>query len=159
MVMIFLTSFDHEGTPSSTHGAPGNERMDHSFVILQKNRVQNPSFPPPRPRPPSNAPNMITSNQLPHHNQQNPGEGVPLRSLDESFVVLPSSAASMYRFEPTSTISEGLGIHHSTGVGVEEGSSIVNPVNSTFNATFNANIHVLTRVFDIASSQSQVFCN
>jgi beclin 1 len=81
-----------------------------------------------------------------------------MRALDESFVVLPSSAASMYQLEPTSPASEGLGTHHSSGIGAGEGPVSVDPTNPTFNATFNANIHVLTHVFEIASSQTQV-CN
>lgn len=144
--------------------------MDHSFVVLQKHRIQNPNFiqnptvpqypnfPLPRPRPPSNQPPSSAASQALHHHQPPipertyPAETSAARALDESFVVLPSAAASMYRFEPT---AEGAGIHPSsafTAPGAAEGAI----TQHSANATFNARIHVLTRVFDIASSQTQV---
>ncbi|MCO5608032.1 hypothetical protein L7F22_062235 [Adiantum nelumboides] len=147
------------------HGV-ANERMDHSFVVLQKQRVQsssaarnlisssnipNPSFPPPRPRPPSNAPVSGLPGQGLHQHQPPIPEGTEspaARALDESFVVLPSAAASMYRWEPT---AESMSSHPPSASGA--GPTISQHPG---NATFNASIHVLTRVFDIASSQTQV---
>ncbi|KAI5070267.1 hypothetical protein GOP47_0014610 [Adiantum capillus-veneris] len=146
------------------HGL-ANERMDHSFVVLQKQRVQNssavqnrnlipssniayPSFPPPRPRPPSNA--GLPGQGLHHHHPpiSEGNESPAARALDESFVVLPSAAASMYRWEPT---AESMSSHPPSALGAG-----VTISQHPGNATFNASIHVLTRVFDIASSQTQV---
>ena len=67
--------------------------------------------------------------------------------MDESFVVLPSAAASMYTFEPPAEGAMG----HMGGTG---GSSTGGQ--HTSNASFNATVNVLTRAFEIASSQTQV---
>lgn len=69
------------------------------------------------------------------------------RAMDESFVVLPSAAASMYTFEPPSEAAMG----HMGGTGGGNTSG-----QHTSNASFNATVNVLTRAFEIASSQTQV---
>lgn len=71
--------------------------------------------------------------------------------MDESFVVLPSAAASMYRFEAPGEGATGVGPGGSVG-----GGAGVNSGQHTNNASFNATINVLTRVFEIATSQTQV---
>jgi beclin 1 len=70
--------------------------------------------------------------------------------MDESFVVLPSAAASMYTVEPPGEAATG----HMVGIG---GGHTGGP--HTSNASFNATVNVLTRAFDIASSQTQVISN
>ncbi|KAH7424937.1 hypothetical protein KP509_11G032300 [Ceratopteris richardii] len=139
--------------------------MDQSFVLLQRQRGRNssniqrsavsntlhPGFPPPCPRPPLNATTPGMGTQGISHHQPNISEGTEssiARTLDESFVVLPSAAASMYRWEST---AENMSGHHPSFLPM--GSYISQQPR---NAAFNASIHVLTRVFDIASSQTQV---
>lgn len=69
------------------------------------------------------------------------------RAMDESFVVLPSAAASMYTFEPPGEAATG----HMGGIGAGHTGG-----QHTSNASFNATVNVLTRAFEIASSQTQV---
>lgn len=151
------------GTQASVHGAASvlaASRMDNSFVVLHKQRGQTPGFPPPRPRPnpqtsgpsPSGPGNQVVQpapvdrlNAASNTLTGNAGESPSGKALDESFVVLPS-AASMYRYEPS---AEGGGINPSTAAG-----GLVSP--QAANASFNASINVLTRVFEIASNQTQV---
>lgn len=74
------------------------------------------------------------------------------RAMDESFVVLPSAAASMYTFEPPGEAATG----HMGGVG---GGHAHSGGPHTSNASFNATVNVLTRAFEIASTQTQVSSN
>lgn len=156
------------GTHVSLQGAASvlaASRMDHSFVVLHKQRNQTPGFPPPRPRshPPNSGapPSGGTGNQ--GVNQQatplerpysasnaqigNAADNPVGKTLDESFVVLPSAAASMYRYEPSATDGGGINPTATTGGIVSQ---------QTANASFNASINVLNRVFEIASAQTQV---
>lgn len=130
------------GQQASVHGGGSvfaGSRMDHSYVVLPKQGRQTAGFPPPRPR--SGIPYPMPGAQPPHQQPALPGdrEGPTGRAMDGSFVVLPSSAASMYRVEP----SDGAAGHH----GAQQ---------HTNNASFNATVNVLNRVFDIASAQTQV---
>lgn len=68
--------------------------------------------------------------------------------MDESFVVLPSAAASMYTVEPPGGEAAA---GHMGGVGGGHTGG-----QHTSNASFNATVNVLTRAFEIASSQTQV---
>jgi hypothetical protein len=88
-----------------------------------------------------------------HHHQPaaNVNESHGGRAMDESFVVLPSAAASMYKVEVP---VEGGGMSHAGGAGGGGGGGQTGQ--HTNNASFNATVHVLTRVFEIASNQTQV---
>ncbi|CAM6067558.1 unnamed protein product [Sphagnum tenellum] len=151
---------------SSVHGSGSvyaGSRMDNSYVVLPNHRVQSSGFPPPRPRTGGihyPTPGATTSSGVGagQHNLHQPiipgmsGESHVGRAMDESFVVLPS-AASMYRFEVS---GEGAG---GGGVGRHGGGSsggVVTSGQHTNNASFNATVNVLTRVFEIASAQTQV---
>eukprot|EP01018_Ginkgo_biloba_P000510 Gb_14517 [translate_table: standard] len=151
---------------SSIHGAGsvlGASRMDHSFVVLPKQRNQTTGFPPPRPRAsgiqyPGSFP-MAGGNQLVHRttgppDKSSPGQAANSgsdthggKAMDESFVVLPSAAASMYRNEP---VPEGGGLQSPSSGGNW------NNVHQTSNASFNSSVTILKRAFDIASAQTQV---
>lgn len=99
----------------------------------------------------------ITSGATPsavaHHHQPaaHVNESHGGRAMDESFVVLPSAAASMYKVEVP---VEGGGMSNAGGAGGGGGGGHTGQ--HTNNASFNATVHVLTRVFEIASSQTQV---
>ncbi|KAJ6850880.1 beclin-1-like protein [Iris pallida] len=116
---------------SSVQGSVmGSSRMDHSFVMLPKQRAPGHGV-PPRPRssnPPSEA--IHSSN-----------------AMDESFVVLPPAAASMYKSDPS---SEGGG----TQLLAAGGSPRSHPSSNT--SGFHSTITVLKRAFDIATAQTQV---
>ncbi|KAL1561919.1 Vacuolar protein sorting-associated protein atg6 [Salvia divinorum] len=104
-----------------TGSVSGSTRMDHSFVVLPNQRNQTPGI-PPRPR--------------------------CGKAIDESFVVLPPPAASVYKSEPGA--DEG-----GTNLLSPEGgpaSSLSQPHNSGFHSM----ITVLNRAFDIATTQTQV---
>ncbi|KAL7239066.1 hypothetical protein ACSBR2_005041 [Camellia fascicularis] len=114
---------------SSVHGAGsvlGSTHMDLSFVVLPKQRNKALGV-PPRPR----------------------GGGVQTdtsqsgKALEESFVLLPPPAASVYK-------SDGGGTHFPS----QEGGTgaPMQPNNSEFHST----ITVLKRAFDIATTQMQV---
>lgn len=149
----------------SMHGAGsvlGASRMDHSFVVLPKQRNQTPGF-PPRPRAGGNqypgSPPVTSLNQPVHHavgsfDKAPPGQatnnGIDShggKAMDESFVVLPSAAASMYRYENS---PEGGGVLCPNFVGNSSSALHIN------NASFGSSITVLKRAFDIVSSQTQV---
>ncbi|KAF9594132.1 hypothetical protein IFM89_028386 [Coptis chinensis] len=118
---------------SSVHGAGSvlaSTRMDHSYVVLQKQRTQAQGV-PPRPR---GGPVQSDSSQ----------SG---KAMEESFVVLPPAAASMYNCE--STADGG-------GAQVASPGSPSNSPLQVNNAGFHSSITVLKRAFDIATTQTQV---
>lgn len=116
---------------SSVQGSMlGSTRMDHSFVVLSKQKAQGHGIPP---RPKSGL---------------SQSEGNPsAKGMEESFVVLPPAAASMYK---SSSTSEGGGDHLPTP------SVIASTPLQTNNSGFHSSITVLKRAFDIATSQTQV---
>ncbi|XXG89980.1 hypothetical protein AAC387_Pa12g1854 [Persea americana] len=116
---------------SSVNGAGsvlGSSRIDQSFVVLPKQRNQTHGV-PPRPRSGTVQPDARQSG----------------KAMEESFVVLPPAAASMY--EPAS--DEG-GTHISC-----PGGSPISPLH-TNNTGFYSRITVLQRAFEIATTQTQV---
>ncbi|PHT48226.1 Beclin-1-like protein [Capsicum baccatum] len=119
---------------SSIHGAGnviGSIRMEHSYVVLPKQRNQVPGI-PPRGRGGSAQPDASQSG----------------RAMEESFVVLPPPAASVYKCEPT---SDGAGMNLPSPDGGPPNAPI-QPNNSGFHST----ITVLKRAFDIATTQTQI---
>ncbi|KAG0480595.1 hypothetical protein HPP92_011453 [Vanilla planifolia] len=116
---------------SSVQGSMvGSTRMDNSFVILSKQKAQAHGV-PPRPR-------SVAS----------PSEGnPPMKGIEESFVVLPPAAASMYNSAST---SEGVGVRLATPT-----ASATTALQSN-NSGFHSSITVLKKAFDIATSQTQV---
>ncbi|XP_057499674.1 beclin-1-like protein isoform X2 [Actinidia eriantha] len=118
---------------SSIHGAGsvlGSTRMDHSFVVLPKQKNQVPGV-PPRPRGGGVQPDTSQSG----------------KAMEESFVVLPPPAASVYKSD---SISDGGGANFPSSDGGT--SAPTQPNNSGFHST----ITVLKRAFDIATTQTQV---
>ncbi|XP_078431622.1 AUTOPHAGY 6 isoform X2 [Wolffia australiana] len=109
----------------------GSSRMDNSFVVLPKQKTQGPGI-PPRPRP---------------TNHQHPENSHPSRAMEESFVLVPHAAASMYKHDSG---AEG-GAAHSSALGENPCS----PFQSN-NGGFHSSITILKRAFDIATSQLQV---
>ncbi|PIA60070.1 hypothetical protein AQUCO_00400742v1 [Aquilegia coerulea] len=112
---------------SSVHGTSSvlaSTKMDHSFVFL-------PQKTPPRPR---GGPT-----------QSDPSQSG--KTMEESFVVLPPAAASMYNSEST---TDGGGSHV-----VGPGGATDSPLQLN-NAGFHSSIAVLTRAFEIATAQTQV---
>ncbi|XP_074557924.1 beclin-1-like protein isoform X1 [Curcuma longa] len=103
--------------------------MDHSFVVLPKQKFQNHGV-PPRLR---SGTSHTDSNQS-------------AKEIEDSYVVLPPSAASMYKSE---TIPEGGGAQMSAQEGNHSSGLQVN------SSGFHSSI-VLKRAFDIATSQTQV---
>ena len=119
---------------SSVHGANSvlaSTRMDHSFVVLPKQKNLAAGV-PPRPRPGAVQPEASQSG----------------RAMEESFVVLPPPAASVYKLE---SAIDGIGTHFPFP---EDASTNIptQPNNSGFHST----ITVLGRAFDIATTQTQV---
>lgn len=108
----------------------GSTRMDHSFVVLSKQKPQGHGI-PPRPR-----------------SGISPSESNPYaKGMEESFVVLPHATASMYNSGST---SEGSGAHLPTPV-----VSANTPLQAN-NSGFHSSITVLKKAFDIAAFQTQV---
>jgi hypothetical protein len=143
-------------------------------VVLPKQQRQpsheaGPAFPPPRPTrqgggihyptpgyKPPNPPSVSPAERLGGYTGPGAtsgsiggGDSHGGRALDESFVVLPSAAASMYKAD---TSGDGGGGGHPSG---SPGGGTGNAHHSS-NAGFNATVHVLKRVFEIASAQTQV---
>ncbi|XP_016511572.1 beclin-1-like protein isoform X1 [Nicotiana tabacum] len=119
---------------SSMHGAGsviGSSRMEHSYVVLPKQRNQGPGI-PPRGRGVSAQPDASQFG----------------KAMEESFVVLPPPAASVYKCEPT---SDGAG----TNVPSPDGGPQNAPTQPN-NSGFHSTITVLKRAFDIASTQTQI---
>ncbi|KAK9280444.1 hypothetical protein L1049_014135 [Liquidambar formosana] len=117
---------------SSIHGAGsvlGSTRMDHSFVVLPKQRTLAQGVPP---RPRSGAAQSDT--------------GQSGKAMEESYVVLPPPAASVYN----ESASNGGGTHLPSPEGGPN--SPLQPNNTGFHST----ITVLKRAFDIATTQTQV---
>ncbi|XP_059634365.1 beclin-1-like protein isoform X2 [Cornus florida] len=117
----------------SVHGAGsvlGSTRMDHSFVVLPKQRNQAAGV-PPRPRGGAMQPDTSQSG----------------KAMEESFVVLPPPAASVYKCESP---IDGGGTHLPSPEGGT--GAPMQPNNSGFHST----ITVLKRAFDIATTQTQV---
>lgn len=116
---------------SSIHGAgsvSGSTRMDHSFVVLPNQRT-----PGTRPRPHSVAVQADANHSG--------------RAMEESYVVLPPPAASVYKYE---SASDGGGKHLPSPEGGPTSSSHSN------NSGFHSTITVLKRALDIATTQTQV---
>lgn len=105
--------------------------MDHSFVVLPKQKNQVPGV-PPRPRGGAIQPDTSQSG----------------KAMEESFVVLPPPAASVYKCESASDAGGIQVPSHEGG----PGSAPLHPNNSGFHST----ITVLKRAFDIATTQTQV---
>lgn len=129
----FLNDSGMQG--SSMHGASnvsGSTRMDHSFVVLPKQRNQV-SGAPPRPRGGAVQPDVSQSG----------------KAMEESFVVLPPPAASVYKCEPT---SDGVGAN----LPPHEGGGPTNTPMQANNSGFHSTITILKRAFDIATTQTQV---
>ena len=108
----------------------GSSRMDHSFVVLPKQKAQGHGVPP---RPRTGVPQSVGSQSS--------------KAMEESFVVLPPAAASMYNSD---CAFEGGG----TQLPAPGGSQSSNLHSNT--AGFHSSITVLKRAFDIATSQTQV---
>ncbi|XP_068666050.1 beclin-1-like protein [Aristolochia californica] len=124
-------SSSRSGIQATSVNGGGNvlsfSRMDHSFVVLPKQRSQAHGV-PPRPR------GGIQSVDN-------------AKALEESFVVLPPAAASMYKCE---TGTEGGGSHFPASGGNSNSPLLVN------HSGFHSSITVLKRAFDIATTQTQV---
>ncbi|KAI3952119.1 hypothetical protein MKW92_014895 [Papaver armeniacum] len=117
---------------SSVHGGAGSvmasTKMDHSFVVLSKQKNSSQGGVPPRPR-------------------GGPGDNrASGKAMEDSFVVLPPAAASMYNSESG---SDG-GAHLPSSGGIP--GNHLHPNNSGFHSS----ITVLKRAFDIATTQTQV---
>ncbi|KZV19660.1 beclin-1-like protein-like [Dorcoceras hygrometricum] len=105
--------------------------MDNSYVVLPKQRNQIPGV-PPRPRGGAVLPDASQSG----------------KAIDESFVVLPPPAASVYKCEPG---TDGSG----TNSTLPPGATPNTPMQQN-NSGFHSTITVLNRAFDIATTQTQV---
>eukprot|EP00252_Welwitschia_mirabilis_P021576 TRINITY_DN5565_c0_g1_i2.p1 TRINITY_DN5565_c0_g1~~TRINITY_DN5565_c0_g1_i2.p1 ORF type:complete len:514 (-),score=114.91 TRINITY_DN5565_c0_g1_i2:347-1888(-) len=116
----------------------GASRMDHSFVVLPKQR-NHASGIPPRPRAGGLHGTHGGVNSAPDTHGG--------KAIEESFVVLPPSAASMYRCETSPEIG-GLEQQKSPG-------STMTALH-TNNTNFHSCITVLKRAFDTVASQTQV---
>ncbi|KAF6171184.1 hypothetical protein GIB67_011245 [Kingdonia uniflora] len=114
---------------SGVGSVSASTRMDHSFVVLPKQRSQTHGV-PPRPR---GGPQLSDASQLG-------------KAMEESFVVLPPAAASMYMCET----SDGGGTPSPSPGG---GPTSPIPANNT---GFHSSITVLKRAFDIATTQTQI---
>ncbi|KAH7862392.1 hypothetical protein Vadar_004278 [Vaccinium darrowii] len=130
----FLNDSSRSGMQaSSMHGGGSvlaSTRMDQSFVVLPKQRNQVPGVPP----------RLRAGGLQPDTSQSG-------KTMEESFVVLPPPAASVYKSD---SISEG-GVAQSPSSDGTTGAPM-QPNNSGFHTT----ITVLKRAFDIATTQTQV---
>lgn len=118
---------------SLIHGAGsvlGSTHMDHSFVVLSKQRNHAQGV-PPRPRSGAVQPDVNQSG----------------KAMEDSFVMLPPAPASVYKCE---SASEGAGNHVPSPEGGQIGHLQLN------NSGFHSAITVLKRAFDIATTQTQV---
>ena len=104
--------------------------MNHSFEVLLKQKAQGQGI-PPRPR---------TGASWSEGSQSS-------KEMEESFVVLPPAAASMYK---SNSASEGGG----SQLPAPGGNQSSNLHSDT--AGFHSSIIVLKRAFDIATSQTPV---
>lgn len=108
----------------------GSMPMDHSFVVLTKQKNQGSGIPP-----------------RPHGGGTAPDTNQTGKAMEESFVVLPPPAASVYKSD---TSSDGAAANLPLPEG--ELSLPVHPNNSGFHST----ITILKCAFDIATTQTQV---
>lgn len=108
----------------------GSTSMDHSFVVLPKQRNQVQGVPPRS-----------------HSRGLQPNSSQSGKAMEESFVVLPPPAASVYQCDSTS--DEG-GVHLSSQGGTSS------PMQSN-NSGLHSTITVLKRAFGIATTEMQVF--
>ncbi|KAL2233797.1 UNVERIFIED_CONTAM: Beclin-1-like protein [Sesamum indicum] len=127
----FLASGMQGSSVLGTGSIVSSTRMDLSFVVLPKQRNQTAGV-PPRPRGGALHPDASHSG----------------KAIDESFVVLPPPAASVYKCEPG---ADGSG---STMPSPEGGPT--NTPMQPHNSGFDSTITVLNRAFDIATTQTQV---
>ncbi|KAL6575640.1 Vacuolar protein sorting-associated protein atg6 [Orobanche hederae] len=127
----FLASGVQDSSIHGTGSVLGSTRMDHSFVVLPKQRNQTPGV-PPRPRGGPVQPDASHSG----------------KAIDESFVVLPPPAASVYKCEPG---ADGGGTNSPS----PEGGPTDSPA-QPHDPGFHSTITVLNRAFDIATTQTQV---
>ena len=115
---------------SSVQGSVlGSSRMDHSFVVLPRQKIQGPGIPRPRAG-----------------NPQSDGNN-PSKTMEESFVLVPHAAASMYKND---SATEGGGVHS-----LAHGEGKSGPFQPN-NAGFHSSLAILKRAFDIVTSQLQV---
>lgn len=127
----FFNDSLRSGLQTSVQGSVmGSSRMDQSFVVLPKQKVQGLGV-PPRPRT---------------VNSQNEGSQ-PGKAMEESFVFLPPPAASMYNSE---TATERSGSHLPAQGGNQSSPA---PANAS---GCNSTLTILSRAFEIATSQTQV---
>lgn len=121
----------HAGMQASTvqGSMMGASRMDHSFVVLPKQKHQGHGVPP---RPRSTTPQPDNSHSA--------------KAIEESYVVLPPAAASMYKSELTP--EEGGAQQRFQGGSPSSGLQVNGP-------GFHSSI-ILKRAFDIATTQTQV---
>ncbi|XP_047337047.1 beclin-1-like protein [Impatiens glandulifera] len=136
LVWYFVDHTQYAGIQnSSIHGTTsvlGPTRMDQSFVVLPEQINQLANL-PPRPR----GGGVV---------QPETSQGGKM--MEESFVVLPPTAASVYK---TDSVSDLSGTHLPTA----EGGKTINPTQHNASG-FSSTIIVLQRAFDIATSQTQV---
>lgn len=126
-----VDSFGLQGSSLQGSGSVlASTHMDHSFVVLPKQKSQSPGA-PPGSRGRGVQPEASLSGKM----------------MDESFVVLPPAPASVYRSESQ---ADGSGTHAQTGEGSP--STQLNPGTSGFHST----ITVLKRAFEVATAQTQV---
>ncbi|CAN6475465.1 unnamed protein product [Victoria cruziana] len=134
-------------------------RMDNSFVILPNQKNQAVGI-PPRPRSgTSSSKNAVSGADNPTTpclaSKEGPSPDTPSpavdsqagKAMEESYVVLPPAAASMYKGEST---SDAGGQHSPSSRTIP-----TNPLDTT-DAGFHSSITVLKRAFEIATTQTQL---
>lgn len=107
----------------------GTSRMDNSYVVLSKNRSKSLGI---SQRPPSSASPHFEPNQ-------------PTRPMECSYIMLPPPTASIYKASSSEDAAQLLP--------PSVNSSSSSPKN---NSGFFSSVTVLTRAFEIATSQAQV---
>ncbi|XP_051141830.1 beclin-1-like protein isoform X2 [Andrographis paniculata] len=128
----FLASGMQGSSIIGTGSVVGSTRMDHSFVVLPKQRNNTPGA---SPRPRGGVAMQSETSQTG-------------KAIDESFVVLPPPAASVYKSEPGAAAS---GSNHPSPES-EPSKVPTQPHNSGFHSA----ITVLSRAFNIATTQTEV---
>uniref|UniRef100_A0A7N0T4P4 Autophagy protein 6 n=1 Tax=Kalanchoe fedtschenkoi TaxID=63787 RepID=A0A7N0T4P4_KALFE len=144
----YADKFFNDATRSSSgsfiHGSGsvlGASRMDQSFVVLPKQQRNQPLPPgvggvPPRPPPPTAA--------AMHHPDSNHSH----KTMEDSYVVLPPPAASVYN---TEFGSDGNLHPHSPSPGAPS-----TPALTSNTSGFSSNLTLLKRAFDVTTCQTQV---
>eukprot|EP00898_Chlorokybus_atmophyticus_P000504 jgi/Chlat1/1454/Chrsp12S08682 len=133
---------------SVMNSAMGASRLDHSFVVLPvKERGGQAPSPTSVAAASTPRPSAAPVAQPPAHLHSHPPSAVypAHRNVEESFVVLPSSA-SIYRHERQEHSGAASTPRHGTAV----------QRNTHFNASIDAQINALARIFDMASTDTQV---